>query len=123
MNRRPAIAVGLTLTLLTATIPVARAQELDARVNTLVPAEVDAPTTNDRVGVRRPDVLTLTSNVLGVRTSDMLARPLVPSPLSKPAMADMRLSRGAKTAIIVTAIVVGVLVIVGVVALGKPHKL
>jgi len=34
----------------------------------------------------------------------------------------IRLSSGAKTAIIVAAIVVGVLIIVGVVAIGKPHK-
>jgi hypothetical protein len=35
---------------------------------------------------------------------------------------EIRLSSGAKTAIIVTAIVVGVLIIVGVVAIGKPHR-
>lgn len=35
---------------------------------------------------------------------------------------EIRLSEGAKTAIIVTAIVVGVLIIVGVVAVGGPAK-
>jgi hypothetical protein len=35
---------------------------------------------------------------------------------------EIRLSSGAKTAIIITAIVVGVLIIVGVVAIGKPHR-
>lgn len=48
-----------------------------------------------------------------------------PSTLSRlPLTAEeIRLSRGAKTAIIVGAIVVGVLLIVGVVAVAKPHKL
>lgn len=40
-----------------------------------------------------------------------------------PAPADIRLSKGATTAIIVGAIVVGVLLIAGIVVLSKPGKL
>lgn len=39
-----------------------------------------------------------------------------------PPVKEVRLSSGAKTAIIVTAIVVGALIIVGAVALGRPGK-
>ena len=45
-----------------------------------------------------------------------------PSPLS-PRPAEIRLSSGAKTAIIVGAIVGGILIIVGVIALQKPGRL
>jgi hypothetical protein len=41
--------------------------------------------------------------------------------LVAPAPQEIRLSSGAKTAIIVTAIVVGALIIVGVLALHHPH--
>jgi len=39
-----------------------------------------------------------------------------------PPMKEVRLSSGAKTAIIITAIVVGALLIVGVIALSRPGK-
>lgn len=60
---------------------------------------------------------------LGPATRDVLVR--APSPLSLPLKdptEEVRLSKGAKTAIIVTAIVVGALIIVGVVVLARPGK-
>lgn len=58
-----------------------------------------------------------------VAARDALVRAPMPlrAPLSDP-MQEVRLSKGAKTAIIVGAIVVGVLLIVGVVVLAKPGK-
>ncbi len=41
-------------------------------------------------------------------------------PSAAPALQEIRLSHGAKTAIIVTAIVVGVLIVVGVVFVAAP---
>jgi hypothetical protein len=49
------------------------------------------------------------------------ARDVVPGRFDPP-MQEMRLSSGAKTAIIVGAIVVGVLILVGAVALSRPGK-
>lgn len=46
--------------------------------------------------------------------------PFAPAGLFRPDPADIRLSRGAKTAIIVGAIVVGVLLIVGIVVVAAP---
>jgi hypothetical protein len=60
---------------------------------------------------------------LGPAARDALVRSASPRsfPLQDPTE-EIRLSRGAKTAIIVTAIVVGALIIVGVVVLAKPGK-
>lgn len=53
--------------------------------------------------------------------AQMRAEQVVPFRLDPP-MKEVRLSSGAKTAIIITAIVVGALIIVGAVALSKPGK-
>lgn len=51
----------------------------------------------------------------------MRAEQALPFQLDPP-MKEVRLSSGAKTAIIITAIVVGALIIVGAVALSRPGK-
>lgn len=90
-------AVGITAP------PVARAQEIHVTspLSTLTPID-------GRLGPATRDVLVRTPNALSV-------------PLRDP-MEEVRLSKGAKTAIIVTAIVVGALIIVGVVVLARPGK-
>ena len=61
------------------------------------------------------DVLALTSDVFAhARTRLPTPTPVAPS--------EVRLSSGEKTIIIVAAIVVGVLIIVGVAAIGKPGR-
>lgn len=83
--------------------PIARAQEI----------HITSPLT----------ALTPIDGRLGPATRDVLVR--APSPLSIPLKdptEEIRLSKGAKTAIIVTAIVVGALIIVGLVVLAKPGK-
>lgn len=112
MQLRSVIALGLTTTFLTTTTPV-RARETEA-----APLPLPAPVTIEE---RAPDILALTSEVLGSRPQ-RLAAPARSLLAARPDFDEVRLSRGAKTAIIVGAIVVGVLIIVGVVAVGKPHK-
>lgn len=53
--------------------------------------------------------------------AQMRAHETLPFQLDPP-MKEVRLSSGAKTAIIITAIVVGALIIVGAVALSRPGK-
>lgn len=53
--------------------------------------------------------------------AQMRAEQVLPFQLEPP-MKEVRLSSGAKTAIIVTAIVVGALIIIGAVALSRPGK-
>jgi hypothetical protein len=67
--------------------------------------------------VRPAPQLSLTSTeAFGLTAPRVTSRlPLAPE--------EIRLSRGAKTAIIVSAIVVGALIIVGLVVVAKPHKL
>ncbi len=61
---------------------------------------------------------------LGVRLALFAPQPLkAEARLFAPSPAEIRLSRGAKTAIIVAAIVVGVLLVVGVVAVTRPGHL
>lgn len=101
--RLAAAAAAFVLTLGTASPTIARAQEIriTSPLTTLAPID----------------------GRLGPATRDVLVRS--PSPLSVPLKdptEEVRLSRGAKTAIIVTAIVVGALIIVGVVVLAKPGK-
>ena len=69
-----------------------------------------------------PDVLALTSEVLRSHTRELSPSARSPLASTSSSFTEVRLSRGAKTAIIVGAIVVGVLIVVGVVALGKPGK-
>jgi hypothetical protein len=122
VKRRSVIAVGLTITMLAAAMPrAAHAEESASTPETSAPsAEEDAPPSIAWPSTPPPDVLRLTSDVLGARGPEMFAprhHVILPSTGT-----DIRLSRGAKTAIIVGAIVVGVLIIVGVVAIGKPGK-
>lgn len=101
--RLAAAAAAFVYALGVAAPPVARAQEVRITSPITVLAPIDG-----RLGPAARDVL--------VRT---------PSPLSVPLRdptEEIRLSKGAKTAIIVTAIVVGALIIVGVVVLAKPGK-
>lgn len=104
MNVRLAAAVAaIVYTLGIAAPPVARAQEL----------RITSPVTS----------LTPLDGRLGPAARDVLVR--APGPLSVPLKdptEEVRLSKGAKTAIIVTAIVVGALIIVGAVVLAKPGK-
>jgi hypothetical protein len=83
-----------------------------ALVSSSLPAAAEEPIASPwRPGAGRVDVLHPT-----LRATE-LATPLS---FGRPAPEEIRLSHGAKTAIIVTAIVVGALVIVGVVALSSP---
>lgn len=61
---------------------------------------------------------------LGLTTADAVALSRAPlsAPFLTPSPREIRLSSEAKTAIIIGAIVVGVLVIVGVASLAKPGK-
>lgn len=68
----------------------------------------------------RPDVLAPNSAQLPLFGIEPAA---ARSALFAPVPTEVRLSRGAKTAIIVTAIVVGVLLVVGVVAVTRPGHL
>jgi hypothetical protein len=112
VHRRPILAL-VTACALLGSSPV-RAQERALHVDADV--EVDMPP----IALARPDVLALTSRTLAPKAADLVATS--PTSLSSPHVTDIRMSRGAKTAIIVTAIVVGVLVIAGVIVIGKPHK-
>lgn len=61
---------------------------------------------------------------LGARLSLFAPQPLqADASLFATTPEDIRLSRGAKTAIIITAVVVGVLLVVGVVAVTRPGHL
>lgn len=111
VRRPPILALIVSCALLSAS-PV-RAQERAIHVTSDV--ELDGPP----IALARPDVLALTSRALAPKAADLATSA---TNLSSPHVADIRLSRGAKTAIIVTSIVVGVLLITGVIVIGKPHK-
>lgn len=64
----------------------------------------------------------LPSGALGSPGTWAATRPLPPPEALRSPSRTIALSPGAKTAIIVTAIVVGVLIIAGVVAVGHPHR-
>jgi hypothetical protein len=120
MKCRRAIAALLTTTMLS--LPAtARAQEVESPVTVEVEPEGASADLDGRITVETPDVLALTSAALSPRAPSAIARTRVTTPASS--TTDIRLSHGAKTAIIVTAIVVGVLIIVAVVALGHPGHL
>jgi hypothetical protein len=87
---------------------------------TPLPAHAQETPTNWLVKAPTPIDLRLTGLARAPSTMSSDDAPRL-SPFA-PAPADIRLSRGAKTAIIVGAIVVGALLIVGVVVLAKPGK-
>jgi hypothetical protein len=102
---RSSVAAAVVVTLLAQTPLPAHAQE------TPIDWVVKAPSPLDlRIG-------TLARAHSTLSTDAPLLSPFAPAP------GDVRLSRGAKTAIIVGAIVVGALLIVGIVVLSKPGKL
>jgi hypothetical protein len=109
MRARPAIALSVAITMAAIHAPATLHAEETA------PTELadEAPVT-----LTPPDVLALTSRALATKAPGFetaRARALFANEGS-----EIRLSSGAKTAIIVTAIVVGVLLIVFVV--GRPHR-
>ena len=107
MKPSPLLTLGLAITLLVARSRAANAEEI-------------GPAAPIPVFVRAPEVVP----ALGARLPLFTPRPLgAEARLFAVAPEDIRLSRGAKTAIIVTAIVVGVLLIVGVVAVTRPGHL
>jgi hypothetical protein len=104
MNPRRALSAVLACAVLLLSSPRgARADESGAPIASTAPYEF------------RPDAL-----------SDVTARPALGlgyrlAATAVPTMTEVRLSHGAKTAIIVTAIVVGALLLVGVIAVSAPH--
>lgn len=109
MHLRSSVAAGLALTLALVIPVTSRAQEAPAQA---VPAA--APTIAVIPGL----------GPLAPRLALAGAQPLrAPLALFAPTPEEIRLSRGAKTAIIVTAIVVGALLVVGVVAVSRPGHL
>jgi hypothetical protein len=122
MRFRSGVAAVLTVTTLTLGSPVVRADE------TAQPqAQSSAPgLTPDRARgwtpIVVPDVLDM-AGTLALRTSQDLEGARARRPVPSSAIEDIRLSHGAKTAIIVTAIVVGVLLLVGVIAVNGPGHL
>lgn len=107
MKPSPFVTLGLASVLLVARPNAARGAE----------PEPDAPIPTF---VKAPSVVP----ALGARLSLLAGQPLQTDvSLFAKAPEDIRLSRGAKTAIIITAIVVGVLLVVGVVAVTRPGHL
>jgi hypothetical protein len=111
MNRR-FVAICTLVSTLAAVLPARAAHAQEIRV----PAA--SPWLSPTYVPERPPlarIMLTHSEALGL-TERAVSAPLI-SPTS-----EIRLSRGAKTAIIVTAIVVGVLLIVGAVVLTRPGK-
>jgi hypothetical protein len=106
---RLASTIAVVCAAVAAAPPLARAQEFDAPATSggwVAPVEnLDAA--RERLGLSKRVVLDSTSVITAAPTS---------------AIAPLRLSSEAKTAIIIGAVVVGVLLIVGVVVLAKPGK-
>ena len=105
----PFLALGLALTLIAATPRTAQAQESVTPAATVVPTVLPGSSVVSPIGARLA--------LLGMQPEPARSALFAPTP------AEVRLSHGAKTAIIVTAIVVGALVIIGVVALSRPGHL
>jgi hypothetical protein len=131
MNHRSVIAAGLVCTTLALGRPIAaHAEEVrfPAPAAPLIPAE-NMPAGPDPEPLAPWSPLAAAgpaepASWLGLGTLTKPSVLFLSEPrLSHPAMRDIRLSSGAKTAIIVTAIIVGALLIIGVVAIGRPHKL
>ncbi|HSO33363.1 MAG TPA: hypothetical protein VLT33_12605 [Labilithrix sp.] len=109
MKPSPFVALGLALTLGLAAPGSAHAQERVAPVGMVAPP----------VGAASRVV-----SPLGARLAYLGGQPeLARAAFFAPTPAEIRLSRGAKTALIVTAIVVGSLMIIGVVVLSRPGHL
>lgn len=125
VNLRPTLSIVVALALLAAPLRTARADEsieaseTEESVEGLDRAE-SAPSFTRLGGTSAPNILALTTNALSITHLSPATSKL---DLVAKSPTDIRLSRGAKTAIIVTAIVVGVLVIAGVIVLAKPHRL
>ncbi|WP_146645829.1 hypothetical protein [Labilithrix luteola] len=112
MKLRSIISVGLVVSMLASLLPrTAHAQEVEA-----------ASSSEVKIAESPPDVLALTSKVFASQTADAIARGPISMIHGTPNMIPVRLSRGAKTAIIVGAIVGGVLILAGVLVLSKPGK-
>jgi hypothetical protein len=115
--------MGLAITMSSMTVaPTVRAREVGSTTSaTEVEPSESAASEEPVAPLVTPDVLRLTSDVLALKVPAQLeaarARALLPSAHQG---TEIRLSSGAKTAIIVTAIVVGVLILVF--AVGRPHR-
>lgn len=101
------------LTLLLVRPATARAQELPAPAQD-IPAAAPTRAANGipGLGPLAPRLAFAGADAIGQRLA-----------LFAPTPDEIRLSRGAKTAIIVTAIVVGALIVVGLVAVSRPGHL
>ena len=102
MNRRLIAATSVVLAITVGIVAPARAQEI----------RVATPMT-----WTTPDEIRHSLAIAQMRVSTQTT----PFQLDPP-MKEVRLSSGAKTAIIITAIVVGALIIVGAIALSRPGK-
>ncbi len=125
VNLRPVISVVLSAALAMAPLRSAHAEEIGSPSSSSERIDEQTPSTSARpLGASTaPNILALTASALSLApTVGSHLSPMTTSKLDLVAPTDIRLSRGAKTAIIVTAIVVGVLLIAGVVVLAKPHK-
>jgi hypothetical protein len=104
MNRRFIAAISLVLAFTVGIAAPARAQEIRVATPMTWITPDGSPEIRHRLAV-----------------AQMRAEQTLPFQLEPP-MKEVRLSSGAKTAIIITAIVVGALIIVGAVALSRPGK-
>lgn len=121
-THRPLVAALVALTVVTAPMTpllaprVAHAQEAAAEVTVEGPLRGEARSwTTAGVLAPAPRIMLTTAETLA------LTAPRVSFPF-RDKVQDIRLSSGAKTAIIVGAIVVGVLLLVGLVVIAKPGK-
>jgi hypothetical protein len=104
MKRRLEIVLALALAFTVGIVTPARAQEVNLTPRATWITPEGSPELRHQLSIAR-----------------MRAESAVPFSLDA-SMKEVRLSHGAKVAIIVTAIVVGALIIVGAVALSQPGK-
>ena len=109
MNLPSSIAAGLVLTLVVVTPVTVRAQEAAGPPPAIVTNVFSATSPMTPIGARVA--------FLGAESAE------APRLLFARAPDQIRLSHGAKTALIITAIVVGCLIIVGVVVVSRPGHL
>jgi hypothetical protein len=107
MNRRLITAASVVLAFTVGIVAPARAQEIHVATPMTSMGWVTADGSPE---IRR-----------SLTVARMHAEQALPFQLDPP-MKEVRLSSGAKTAIIITAIVVGALIIVGAIALSRPGK-
>jgi hypothetical protein len=112
MKPRPVVTACVCLALVVTVPGAASAQAVRSAVPALVLPAADGVTpellaSGDRLGA---------ATLATLRTGAPMPGPFTPAP------SNLRLSSGAKTAIIIGAVIVGVLIIVGVVALKGPGK-